>query len=564
MHDGSRGLTWPLYRKFNVWFIELGTKEGLFAAAYSTCTMVLACRGDSTAMICTKHLQWSGDAIAISFSHSKDEQLGDDPTKRLPRHCYCNPFRHDSDFASNMFNYLAMHPQVLQYPDGLVFPGDSTDRFSDVIKKIRITHKEEIEREYGFDIRDIGVHSWRKCAHTKMNCGSTASPSNAATNIRAGHSNGSVRSVYIVQEKASDQYCGRILSDLPEHSAEFAVSYPDFIPIDTVQSLVVGVTDADYETRKQQVNARVRLVLDEIFGREVLDRFCVILRFLVIGLASHLKHREKFDSSLPRSSPFRCTPLFTSSSVIPLKEHVRIAMPCDDHYKYFSDATGLPPHVIAYQYHKETQEMISGLPGIFEIMLDDRQFNGQISLSQMQNLIQNGPLMQDIARDIAAVKRLVTEESSNANRATGRITLADNQARQYQHSDGKLRRVPEGWVFPHFTLMQAYVYWHCGDEQSENQVCPMKLFAARDVSHLRRGRLNLSDLRYLMSLIDEKTTAVGMPPQDVMTRSEANSCFFSGLDGIGISSTTPTGKRRDVVNLTWSSVLRLMTNKKRK
>ena len=51
---------------------------------------------------------------------------------------------------------------------------------------------------------------------------------------------GSNRDVYIAQEKASDTYCGRILQGLPEHSPEFAVSYPDFVPIDPERSISVA------------------------------------------------------------------------------------------------------------------------------------------------------------------------------------------------------------------------------------------------------------------------------------------------------------------------------------
>ena len=73
-----------------------------------------------------------------------------------------------------------------------------------------------------------------------MNCGSTAGPTGASACIRGGHSMGSNRDVYIAQEKASDTYCGRILQGLPEHSPEFAVSYPDFVPIDPERSISVA------------------------------------------------------------------------------------------------------------------------------------------------------------------------------------------------------------------------------------------------------------------------------------------------------------------------------------
>ena len=89
------------------------------------------------------------------------------------------------------------------------------------------THNTEIEENFGYTNTQIGAHSWRKAAHAKLSCGSTSGPSSAAACIRGGHSIGSTRDVHVVQERASDEYCGKILSGLPEHDASFSVSYPD-------------------------------------------------------------------------------------------------------------------------------------------------------------------------------------------------------------------------------------------------------------------------------------------------------------------------------------------------
>lgn len=200
IEDGKRPLTFELYLQFNQWFLELGTTEGMHALAYSLATFNLACRGDSTLMICLKHLQWKGDATGVPFSHSKEEQLGDDPTKRLPRYCFGNPFLQEADFISGMFLYLATNPSLLDDKDGPLFPiqksNDSPDKKSHSTKfnnTLKLMLKDPVKRsiiqtKYGFDPDDIGVHSWRKAAHTKMSCGSTAGPTNSAACIRGGHS----------------------------------------------------------------------------------------------------------------------------------------------------------------------------------------------------------------------------------------------------------------------------------------------------------------------------------------------------------------------------------------
>lgn len=225
---------------------------------------------------------------------------------------------------------------------------------------------------------------------------------------------------------------------------------------------------------------------------------------------------------------------------------------------------GIPPHVIGFQYFEELKKLVSAIPGQFEQMLDERQFNGTISLAQMRNLIENGPTMQSIAADIATMRRMMRDANGLETNGSPNIAFEDNRARMYPHSDGSHRRVPEGWTFPHITLLQAYAYWHCGNDQSENPIAPMKVFCASDVSHLKRGRLNLSDIKHLAGLIDDQATAKGRVISDVMTRSEVNSCFFAGLDGIDIDTRTPSGRVRDPSALSWSSVLRLMNNKKRK
>jgi hypothetical protein len=74
--DGDRPLTWGLYEQFNKWFMAEGTEDGIFAAAFSKLTCNLACRGNSTSQVCTKHMKWVDDCLEIRFAHGKDQQRG--------------------------------------------------------------------------------------------------------------------------------------------------------------------------------------------------------------------------------------------------------------------------------------------------------------------------------------------------------------------------------------------------------------------------------------------------------------------------------------------------------
>ena len=575
IEDGKRPLTFELFLQFNRWFLEMGTSQGMYALAYSLATFNLACRGDSTLMICLKHLIWKGDATGIPFSHSKEEQMGDDPRKRLPRYCFGNPFTQEADFISGILLYLATNPELLDDKDGPLFPESKdshTKRFSDTLKLLlKDPEKREIiQKQYGFDPADIGVHSWRKAAHTKMNCGSTAGPTNSAACIRGGHSIGAVKDVYVVQEKASDQYCGRILAGLDELKSAFAVSYPDFIPIEVMESFKwvheegddplvrKGVSEEEYEEKKKEVDAAVGEVLDCIFTRERLDKFPTINRFLQVGLASFLIHSKTIADRIPSTSTLLHLPLFTMTKVYELKQHVRVAMPWDDHYKYFSQATGIPPHVVHYQHFAEIKQMIKNLPVQFEDALDARQFNGNISLAQMKELIMEAQREQQLqmAADIAAMKKVMEDgkllpSSDSLSDEQDDVNYAQ-QFKLHLHPDGKMRRVPPGWTFPMNQLLQMYQYWHCGNQVQK--ICPMKFFDNQDVSFLGdSSRVRLNEVKRLMEIIDKTARQNGASPTTKMNMSTTNTCFLHGKAGLNIPTTTPTGRKRDIGTLKWSS-----------
>ena len=430
--------------------------------------------------------------------------------------------------------------------------------------KVLKKHEADINERFGFKIEDVGVHSWRKGAHTHMNCGSTAGPSAAATCIRGGHSIGSTRDVYVCQEKASDEYCGRLLAGLPVERAEFAASYPDFKPIDLEECLKNGVSETDISVKQSEVDKEVVAALESIFTRENLDHFPTLMPFLRCGLASHLHHREALEASYPANATVRFTPLFTSKTVADLAKHVRIAMPWDDTYKYFARATGLPPHVMHFAYFEKINKNITSLIPAFEDMLDRRQFNGQISLDQMRNLIVQSDTFQNMASDIANIRAGIANGSglsagsSNSDGTVGGAIRFD----LHDHSDGVRRRVPPTWTFPHVSLMNIYKYWYCGDEV--HRISPMRDFEPVDVGFLKgRAKMNLADVRYICRIIDEEAVRKGHAPRRFMSLIDVGSCFHAGKSALGIPTKTPTGKNRNLALMKWSSALRYMENKNR-
>ena len=101
---GKRALTRGLYMQFNDWFLEEGLAEGAFAAMFAELTCATGYRAD---------------------------RIG--------------------QMTAQLFNGK---------------PSYQSKRFGNVVKRICLRHRDVIEQEFGFDIADIGVHSWRQFALT--------------------------------------------------------------------------------------------------------------------------------------------------------------------------------------------------------------------------------------------------------------------------------------------------------------------------------------------------------------------------------------------------------------
>lgn len=319
---------------------------------------------------------------------------------------------------------------------------------------------------------------------------------------------GKNRDVYIVHEKASDTYCGRILQGLPEHSPEFAVSYPDFVPLDLQQSMDNGISEMELADRQAVVDREVTEALHALFGAENLAAFPSIQKLLRIGLASHLQHLDSYSGPvyptdarpiISNASILRLTPLYTNPRIQALKEHIAIAMPWESHYKYFKPASGLPPHVILYAYIKELDVKVQGIPNKIEELLDRRNMAGDLSLDQIARAVENGPRMAAMAADLAALRRANAVLNNDVGTGAGTPdnnpgTVTARLHRQFRHPDGKMRRVPPTWDFPRLNLQAMYVYWHCGDEA--NHIPPAKQLLNSDVNFLgTRARTRMNELR---------------------------------------------------------------------
>lgn len=314
---------------------------------------------------------------------------------------------------------------------------------------------------------------------------------------------------------------------------------------------------------------------------DTLDTYLSFVPILRVGLASHLIHYDCYDRPIdatrpeagkliPDQSHLRLTTLFTNPMITELKEYVSIAMPWQNHYRFFKPATGIPPHVMIYAYLRQVREEVNNIPNRLEEILDNRQMIGGLSMNQITDSVVNSPMMQAMARDVSKIMRWVNA-GGNAVATTGvandrRVPRQNMRLqREYKHGDGRYRRVPSNWRFPSLGLQNLYVYWHCGDES--NNIPPMKYLDNHDVSFLgKRARSTLSEHKKIMAIIDNAARQKGHEVSDNMTQVEVQTCYRAGESTFTslIPTNTPKDRNRKVATLKLSTLVKLLQAAKKR
>eukprot|EP00984_Skeletonema_dohrnii_P003367 scaffold1131_cov125-Skeletonema_dohrnii-CCMP3373.AAC.8 len=85
---------------------------------------------------------------------------------------------------------------------------------------------------------------------------------------------------------------------------------------------------------------------------------------------------------------------------------------------------------------------------------------------------------------------------------------------------------------------------------------PYEILPQQDVSFLGDSiRIRLNEVKQLMEIIDKTASQNGAKPTKKMNMSSTNTCFLCGKVGLKIPTTTPTGRKRDIGRLKWSSAI---------
>ena len=280
-----------------------------------------------------------------------------------------------------------------------------------------------------------------------------------------------------------------------------------------------GVSEEQCQERKDKVDEEVTKALNSIFGRERLDSFLTIDKFLRVGLAGHLLHLKKIEKLLPPDAKIHQTALFTNPRVAALKEHVRVAVPWEGHYKYFKiEATGLPAHTTLLYGQEAIMKKIDDIPAKMNAVLEERQMNGPVLLAEMRDVVTESDQLKNMERTLAELAGAIKNQGASPPQEVE--TNIAPRFNLFDHPDKIRRRIPSGWEFPKLKLEHMYVLWHCGNEAEK--IAAITFWDCTDVQKIKtkRSKAQLSEVRRVMKCIDNAAIAAGVPPQKAMTHAE--------------------------------------------
>ena len=117
---------------------------------------------------------------------------------------------------------------------------------------------------------------------------------------------------------------------------------------------------------------------------------------------------------------------------------------------------------------------------------------------------------------------------------------------------GKFHHVPDGWVFPQGMCAVMWLSWVCAEEK--HCIAPLNLFTTVDVNHLKRGKQKLSELKWLMTLVENEAKKQGIWKEE-LTAIKANFMYRKVFESI----TKDLGHRHCGLGvLSWQHVYNLL------
>ncbi|KAG7357686.1 hypothetical protein IV203_002374 [Nitzschia inconspicua] len=114
---------------------------------------------------------------------------------------------------------------------------------------------------------------------------------------------------------------------------------------------------------------------------------------------------------------------------------------------------------------------------------------------------------------------------------------------------GRIHPVPQDFTFPNSCSQIAWQYWMCGDRQKRY---PPLRNLSRDDMPSKNMRKRLSDLRYLMQLVEKRVEEQGKWIANPSIE-QSNEMFEVGKDVLDISVVSEKGRKRRGLQMKWTS-----------
>ena len=120
----------------------------------------------------------------------------------------------------------------------------------------------------------------------------------------------------------------------------------------------------------------------------------------------------------------------------------------------------------------------------------------------------------------------------------------------YYFWGGKMARLPQYFDFPSGCPRIAWQYWCCGDPFKG--YLPLKYVQPQDIYNLK-ARRRLSDFRFLMKLVEEEATRLGIMKSNP-TVEEAIEIFERCKYAVEVDDESLQHRKRRVAQLAWITV----------
>ena len=126
---------------------------------------------------------------------------------------------------------------------------------------------------------------------------------------------------------------------------------------------------------------------------------------------------------------------------------------------------------------------------------------------------------------------------------------------------GKLRFLPESFVFPTMTLPNLVRMWYNGDVPSN--IPPYKMLRTCDVSHLKHGKCKLYQMNKLLGHVERAASIVNQPHLVRKYCTEEHAfALYNAVKSSFLFDTIKVGKRQRYESISWKTYYNNLSKRK--